>query len=97
MVYASFQHLYVMADTHISAITMTTAMWPYMTTCLARITPRLLFFPSTTMVSPSCSFGTTAGETPSPVCLITVVLLSIHTATGCAPPVLCFVALPATM
>ena len=36
------------------------------------------------------------GDTLS-VCLITVVLLSIHTATGCAPPVLCFVALPATM
>src|SRR5216683_2988378 len=65
MVYASFQHLYVTADICVSAITMTTAMWPYMTTCLARITPRLLFFPSTTMVSLSCSFGTTAGETPS--------------------------------
>src|SRR5579863_4423566 len=52
------------------------------TTCLVRSTPLLFFFPATTIVSPSFRCGNWVGEIPSPVCLMTVVLPPIATATG---------------
>src|SRR5260221_7174823 len=65
------------------------------TTRFARITPRLLFFPSTTIPSPSRNPSTSSRSTFSPVALRMLDLPSTRTATSLLSPVLRLSVMPA--